>query len=105
MVAVYIPVLVSLLLDEKSAPQSSPSRRAIGDLCLDRLTELGGLYPDHLRTVMSTSPHLKPILAAAVKLRHASQEKAKAIQAAKSAGPTVAKPTITLKMNFGNFKT
>jgi hypothetical protein len=105
MMALYIPILVSLLLDETTGPQAGTERRALSDRCLERLTELGRLYPEHLRTVMSASAQLKPRLEAAVRLRQKNQAAAKARAAARSAGPQQTKPSITLKMDFSNFKT
>ncbi|XP_012940846.1 HEAT repeat-containing protein 5B [Aplysia californica] len=104
MMALYVPILVSLLLEETTGAQASAEHRALSDRCLERLTELGRLYPDHLRTVMSASAQLKPRLEAAVRLRQKSQAEAKAKAAAKAA-PQLNKPTITLKMDFSNFKT
>lgn len=104
MVALYIPILVSLLLDETSAGKASSELCTFSDRALARLTEVGRLYPEHFRTVMNMSSHLKPRLEAAVRLRQLTQAQDKARVAAKIA-PQPAKPTITLKMDFSNFKT
>lgn len=103
MVAMYVPILVSLLLDESTAPHASPLSCAVSDQVLDRLTEVGRLYPDHFRTVMNMSANLKLRLEAAVRLKQKTQSQAKAKVAQKTTQPT--KPTITLKMDFSNFKT
>lgn len=104
MVVLYVPILVSLLLDETSAPRATAHCRALSDRSLEKLTEFGRLYPDHFRTVMSMSTSLKPRLEAAVKLKQQVQARAKA-KAAASVVAQPAKPTITLKTDFSNFKT
>ncbi|XP_059157278.1 HEAT repeat-containing protein 5B-like isoform X2 [Physella acuta] len=104
MVALYIPILVSLLLDETTAGKASTEVYTFSDKALARLTEVGRLYPEHFRTVMNMSSHLKPRLEAAVRLKQVTQAQDKARVAAKIA-PQPAKPTITLKMDFSNFKT
>ena len=103
MVALYIPVLVAFLLDESSAPQASREASMISDRSLERLTEIGRLYPEHFRAVMSMSANLKPRLEAAVKLKQKRQNQEKTM--ATRSAPQPAKPTITLKMDFSNFKT
>lgn len=103
MVAMYVPILVSLLLDEHVAAQASPDSQAVNDQLLNRLTEVGRLYPEHFRTVMTMSASLKPRLEAAVRLKQRAQNQAKSRTAPQITQPS--KPTITLKMDFSNFKT
>ncbi|KAK7105011.1 hypothetical protein V1264_019636 [Littorina saxatilis] len=99
MVAVFVPILVSMLLDENTVTSASTARRALNDTALNKLLRLGQQYPDHFKQVMAASGHLRPRLAAAVKLNQAAQEQAKARSAAKAAAP-VKKPTIQLSMDF-----
>lgn len=104
MVALYIPVLVAFLLDESSSLQASREAAVISDRSLEHLTEVGRFHPEHFRTVMSMSANLKPRLEAAVKLKQKKVNQEKSM-ASLRATPQPAKPTITLKMDFSNFKT
>ncbi|CAL1542615.1 unnamed protein product [Lymnaea stagnalis] len=104
MVALYVPILVSMLLDDTVASRASPAVRTLSDRSLSRLTEVGRMYPEHFKTVMNMSANLKPRLEAAVRLKQKAQAQDKARLAAQVA-PQPTKPTITLKMDFSNFKT
>ncbi|XP_076463435.1 HEAT repeat-containing protein 5B-like isoform X2 [Babylonia areolata] len=95
MVALLVPILVSLLLDESTVVAANANRRAQSDTALSKLLRLGQLYTDHFKQVMAASAHLRPRLAAAVKLNQAAQEQAKARSAAKAV-VMPKKPTISL---------
>ncbi|PVD26321.1 hypothetical protein C0Q70_13992 [Pomacea canaliculata] len=99
MVAVLVPILVSLLLDEKSIATANASRRTLSDVSLQKLLHQGQQYPEQFRQVMSMSVHLRPRLEAAVKLSQAAQAQAKARTMSKTVAPPK-KPTITLTMDF-----
>lgn len=99
MVALLVPILVALLLDESSVASASASRRALNDTALNKLLRLGQQHPGHFKQVMSASAHLRPRLAAAIKLNQAAQEQAKARLAAKAVSQPK-KPTIELTMDF-----
>lgn len=99
MVAVLVPILVSLLLDEKSIATANANRRTLSDVSLQKLLHQGQQYPEQFRQVMSMSVHLRPRLEAAVKLSQAAQAQAKARTMSKTVAPPK-KPTITLTMDF-----
>ncbi|KAI8784582.1 HEAT repeat-containing protein 5B-like isoform X1 [Biomphalaria glabrata] len=104
-IALFIPVLVSMLLDEGTALKANQAVQALSDRCLTRLTEVGRMYPEHFKAVMNMSANLKPRLEAAVRLKQKTQVQDKARVLASQAVQQPAKPTITLKMDFSNFKT
>lgn len=99
MVALLVPILVALLLDENSITTANATRRSLNETALNKLLRLGQQYPEHFKQVMSASAHLRPRLAAAVKLSQAAQEQAKARLAAKAVSQPK-KPTIELTMDF-----
>ncbi|KAH9496165.1 HEAT repeat-containing protein 5B [Bulinus truncatus] len=104
-VALLIPILVSMLLDESMSSKASQAVRNLSDRCLNRLTEVGRTYPEHFKTVMNMSGSLKPKLESAVRLKQKTQVQDKARMINTQAVQQPAKPTITLKMDFSNFKT
>lgn len=99
MVALLVPILVSLLLDEQSVKGANMNRRRLSDTALQKLLRLGQQYPEQFRQVMGMSVHLRPRLEAAVKLNQISQAQAKARTEAKAPSQPK-KPTITLTMDF-----
>ena len=99
MVALLVPILVALLLDETTVSSANAARRSLSDTALSKLLRLGQQYPQHFKQVMGASAHLRPRLAAAVKLSQAAQEQAKARSAAKVVSQPK-KPTIQLTMDF-----
>ncbi|KAK7506949.1 hypothetical protein BaRGS_00001800 [Batillaria attramentaria] len=99
MVALLVPILVSLLLDEQSIKSANANRRRLSDSALQKLLRLGQQHPEQFKQVMGMSAHLRPRLEAAVKLSQASQAQAKARSEAKAPSQPK-KPTITLTMDF-----
>ena len=103
LLTVFLPILVSFLLDEKTLPVASRYTRQIHEDSLARIMKIGPKYPTQFRTIMASQSQLKTRLEAAVKCSQAA--KVAAVKAQEAAKVTVApaKPTITLKTNFGNF--
>ena len=103
LLTVFLPILVSFLLDEKSLPVASRYARQIHEDSLSRLMKIGPLYPAQFRTIMSSQGQLKTRLEAAVKCSQAAKAAAVKAQEAAKVTATPPKPTITLKTSFGNF--
>lgn len=100
---VFLPILVSFLLDEKTLPVASRYTRQIHEDSLARLMKIGPTYPAQFRVIMSSQGQLKTRLEAAVKCNQAAKVAAIKAQEAAKVTAAPAKPTITLKTNFGNF--
>ena len=98
MMSMLIPLFVSLF--HESPQNASKSRQLIHDTALQRLIAIGPKYPQPFRSVMTSSPELKARLEAAIK---SSQSAIKPDKQVTRTGPST-KPTITLKMDFSNFK-
>lgn len=98
MMSMLIPLFISLF--HESPQNGSKSRQLIHDTALQRLIAIGPKYPQPFRSVMTSSPELKARLEAAIK---SSQSAIKPDKQVTRTGPST-KPTITLKMDFSNFK-
>ncbi|XP_072169312.1 HEAT repeat-containing protein 5B-like [Diadema setosum] len=101
MVALLVPILISLLFTGDSATQTKQSR-ALHDHVLQRLMKIGPQYPNAFKSVMAASPDLKTKLESAIHANAASK-KAKQPSRQPSRSKTPAAPSIKLKMNFSNF--
>ncbi|XP_074548207.1 HEAT repeat-containing protein 5A isoform X2 [Halichoeres trimaculatus] len=98
LLAVLLPLLISFLLDENALGSAPPASRSLHEAALKDLMRLGPQHSAVFRSLISSSPHLKSRLEAAVK---GNQESLNA--KASSANPrSTAKssPSITLKTNF-----
>ncbi|XP_060553128.1 HEAT repeat-containing protein 5B-like isoform X2 [Ruditapes philippinarum] len=103
LLTVFLPILVSYLLDEKSLPTASKISRRIHDESLSHLMKIGPQYPAQFRVIMTKQTDLKARLETAIKVnQEAKSALIKAQEKAKIAAQP-AKPTITLKTNFGSF--
>lgn len=103
LLTVFLPILVSYLLDEKSLPTASKISRRIHDESLSHLMKIGPQYPAQFRVIMTNQADLKTRLETAIKVnQEAKSALIKAQEKAKIASQP-AKPTITLKTNFGSF--
>lgn len=98
MMSMLIPLFISLFLE--SPQNATKPRQLIHDTALQRLIAIGPKYPQPFRSVMTSSPELKARLEAAIK---SSQSAVKPDRQVTRTGPS-SKPTITLKMDFSNFK-
>ncbi|XP_074651872.1 HEAT repeat-containing protein 5B-like [Tubulanus polymorphus] len=104
MASLFVPLLISFLLDDTKLATASRLRRQLHDHALQRLMAFGPMYPENFRTIMSSIPDLRTRLEAAIRAKKSDQAREiekKPTQAVKSSVP--AKPTITLKTDFSNF--
>ena len=101
MLGLLVPILVALLLDSTSLPKGSKIAKTLHEQALQKLMKIGPKYPDPFRTVMTSSPDLKPRLEAAVR---ANQTLVKPKQPAVQPKVAPAKPLIKLRMDFSNYK-
>ncbi|CAH3014392.1 unnamed protein product [Porites evermanni] len=101
MLGLLVPILVALLLDSASLPKGSKIAKTLHEQALQKLMKIGPKYPDPFRTVMTSSPDLKPRLEAAVR---ANQTLVKPKQPAVQPKVAPAKPSIKLRMDFSNYK-
>ena len=101
MLGLLVPILVALLLDSTSLPKGSKIAKNLHEQALQKLMKIGPKYPDPFRTVMTSSPDLKPRLEAAVR---ANQTLVKPKQPAVQPKVAPAKPSIKLRMDFSNYK-
>ena len=103
--SVLVPMLVSYLLDGGALKSAGKTSVQLHDHALQSLIKIGPQYPAHFRSVMQASPDLRAVLESAVKVQKerssglAGQDSSKA----NAASSQPAKPSITLKTNFGNF--
>ncbi|XP_052275904.1 HEAT repeat-containing protein 5B-like isoform X2 [Dreissena polymorpha] len=103
LLTVFLPILVSYLLDEKTLPSASRLHRKIHEESLSHLMKIGPQFPAQFRAIMSSQGELKSRLEAAIKLNEEMKSALlKAQEKAKAAAQPV-KPSITLKTNFGSF--
>ncbi|XP_065144355.2 HEAT repeat-containing protein 5A isoform X1 [Paramisgurnus dabryanus] len=95
LVAVLLPLLISLLLDENALASAPASSRALHESALKDLMRIGPQHSDVFKALMASSPHMKARLEAAVK---GNQESINT----KTPAPRVIKntPSIQLKINF-----
>ena len=101
-----IPVLIHFLVDDTTKQQSTETvsnhKLALHEAALERLTKLGRSHPVEFKEILGSSQDMSErVKRAAV----AASLKSKAKQlatVARAAAP--AQPSITLKMDFSNFK-
>ncbi|XP_077394832.1 HEAT repeat-containing protein 5A isoform X2 [Festucalex cinctus] len=98
LVAILFRLLISFLLDENALSSAPEPSLLLHQAALKDLMRLGPQHSAVFRSVVSTHPHLKSRLEAALK---GSQESAKGSAAAPAAcGSAKSSPSITLKTNF-----
>uniref|UniRef100_A0A3P9B6Q2 HEAT repeat-containing protein 5A n=1 Tax=Maylandia zebra TaxID=106582 RepID=A0A3P9B6Q2_9CICH len=100
LVAVLLPLLISFLLDENALSSAPLPSRSLHDSALKDLMRFGPQHPAVFRTLITTSPHLKSRLQAAIKGNQESLniKASSANPAAHSTGKS--SPSITLKTKF-----
>ena len=106
--SVLVPMLVSYLLDGEVLKSADRTSIKLHENALQSLMKIGPQYPAHFRNVMQSSPDLRAVLEGAVKVqkeRGSSGGSAgrDGLKQAIAASSQPAKPSITLKTNFGNF--
>ncbi|XP_028994426.1 HEAT repeat-containing protein 5A isoform X2 [Betta splendens] len=100
LMAVFLPLLISFLLDENTLGSVSAPSRSLHEAALKDLMRLGPQHSTVFRSLVVTSPHLKSRLESAIK---GNQESVNAkASSANSNNHSSAKssPSITLKTNF-----
>ncbi|KAL3969204.1 growth factor receptor-bound protein 10 [Sarotherodon galilaeus] len=100
LVAVLLPLLISFLLDENALSSAPLPSRSLHDSALKDLMRFGPQHPGVFRSLITTSPHLKSRLQAAIKGNQESLnvKASSANPAAHSTGKS--SPSITLKTKF-----
>ncbi|XP_071355215.1 HEAT repeat-containing protein 5A isoform X3 [Trachinotus anak] len=100
LVAIFLPLLISFLLDENALGSAPAASRSLHEAALKDLMRLGPQHSAVFRSLIASSPHLKSRLEAAVKGNQESLN-AKASGANPAARSTAkSSPSITLKTNF-----
>lgn len=103
LLTVLLPILISYLLDEKSLPSADRISRKIHEETLSHLMKVGPQYPAHFRVIMTSQVELKMRLEAAIKYNQETKNAMLKAQEKAKIAAQPAKPTITLKTNFGSF--
>ena len=107
MVSVFVPILISCLLEPEAVAGANQTSCALHDFALQRLMCIGPQYPKQFRAVMGAAPDLRQRLEAAVRAQQASSQSKKAAKLnapnAKNALSHPAKPAIQLRTDFSNF--
>ncbi|XP_076835147.1 HEAT repeat-containing protein 5A isoform X2 [Brachyhypopomus gauderio] len=96
LVAVLLHILISFLLDENTLSSAPAASRSLHEYALQNLMRLGPQYSSVFRALMTSAPHLKARLEAAIK---GNQESI----STKATQPQVSSknaPSIQLKTNF-----
>lgn len=96
LVAVLLPILISLLLDENALASAPAASRLLHESALRDLMRIGPQHSAVLKALMASAPHMKARLEAAVK---GNQE---SVNSKAQAPPAISKntPSIQLKINF-----
>ena len=104
--SLYIPILVSFLVEESDLLRSRSLRSSLHQQVLSRLLVIAPQFKQAFRLLMEQYPSLKKKLEHAIRSQHQnSQSKttASSITSSSNAFPA-AVPTIQLKTDFSNFK-
>ncbi|XP_008312892.1 HEAT repeat-containing protein 5A isoform X2 [Cynoglossus semilaevis] len=97
LLTILLPLLISFLLDENALGSAPAASRSLHQAALKDLMRLGPQYPTAFRSLMTSSPHLKSRLEAAVR---GNQESVKANANTNPRSTAKASPSIKLKTNF-----
>ncbi|XP_059505188.1 HEAT repeat-containing protein 5A isoform X2 [Stegostoma tigrinum] len=101
LVVLFLPILISCLLDENTLTSASNPAKSLHEFALQNLMHIGPRYPSIFQKLMGTSPAMKARLEGAVK---GNQESIKAkTTAGQSKCSGKSSPSIQLKTNFSNF--
>lgn len=96
LVAVLLPILISLLLDENALASAPAASRSLHESALRDLMRIGPQHSAVFKGLMASAPHMKARLEAAVKGNQESMN-------TKAQAPLVISkntPSIQLKINF-----
>ncbi|XP_077179157.1 HEAT repeat-containing protein 5A isoform X1 [Paroedura picta] len=97
LVACFLPMLISFLLDENALGSATSSARNLHEFALQYLMQIGPQYSSVFKKLMASSPPMKARLELAVK---GNQESIKDKTAAKHAKTPEKSSSIQLKTNF-----
>ncbi|KAJ6667356.1 hypothetical protein lerEdw1_017334 [Lerista edwardsae] len=97
LVACFLPVLISFLLDENALGSASSPARSLHEFALQYLMQIGPQYSSVFKTLMASSPPMKARLESAVK---GNQESLKDKTTPKHARGSGKGSSIQLKTNF-----
>lgn len=97
LVACFLPMLISLLLDENALGSASSPARSLHEFALQYLMQIGPQYSLVFKTLMASSPPMKARLESAVK---GNQESLKDKTTPKHARGSGKSSSIQLKTNF-----
>ncbi|CAN9501938.1 unnamed protein product [Ophioblennius macclurei] len=99
LLAVLLPLLISFLLDENALSSAPTASRSLHEAALGELMRLGPQHPAVFRSLLTSAPHLKSRLEAAIKNQQSANAKpGPASPASRAAAKS--SPSITLKTNF-----
>ncbi|NXG15719.1 HTR5A protein, partial [Grallaria varia] len=96
LVACFLPILISFLLDENALVSATNSAKNLHEFALQNLMQIGPQYSSVFKKLMASSPTMKARLESAVKCNQESI-KVKTAKHAKNPGKS---STIQLKTNF-----
>lgn len=91
------------MLLEPTANNVSPIRQRLHDNVLSRLRQIGPLYPEDFRMIMTQNPVLRSKLEGAIRIMTSNAESASAALESINKANIPKAPTITLKTSFTNF--
>ncbi|XP_054827797.1 HEAT repeat-containing protein 5A [Eublepharis macularius] len=97
LVACFLPMLISFLLDENALGSATSSARNLHEFALQYLMQIGPQYSSVFKKLMASSPPMKARLELAVKGNQESLKDKTASKHAKTAGKS---SSIQLKTNF-----
>uniref|UniRef100_A0A673BUG6 HEAT repeat-containing protein 5A n=1 Tax=Sphaeramia orbicularis TaxID=375764 RepID=A0A673BUG6_9TELE len=101
LITVLLPLLISFLLDENALGSAPAASRSLHEAALKDLMRLGPQHSAVFRSLVSSSPHLKSRLEAAVKGNQESlNAKSGPAHPSSRQGAAKVSPSITLKTNF-----
>ncbi|GFY47468.1 HEAT repeat-containing protein 5B [Trichonephila inaurata madagascariensis] len=104
-VGLYIPALVSLLIDPDTSQVAPSSRNTVHQCALQQLMKIGPQYPQEFRTVVSKNIRLKNRLEACIRSAHMGSDmnRDNLSDSESRSSLRTSSPTIKLKTDFSNF--
>lgn len=104
-IAVLCSILSTYLLTTSDYESSPSHNKQLFILALDNIKAIGAAHPQHFKAVMVSSAPLKSSIEQAFLLHQTTMAAAqKTLEEANKRKSQQSKPSIQLKMNFGNFK-
>ncbi|KAF3700710.1 HEAT repeat-containing protein 5A [Channa argus] len=100
LVAIFLPLLISFLLDENTLGSAPAVSRSLHEAALKDLMRLGPQHSAVFRSLIASSPHLKSRLEAAIKGNQESLNTKASSNNPNARSTAKSSPSITLKTNF-----